>query len=114
VTQHFATFEQNLDAALSLALDVQAAYIDAPPSLRRRFNRAFFTKIYIDEDGTVRADLAEPFGTSSTPRSGSEKEPRWPRMPSRSTRPSDTPAADPPRGRPRTHTGPGSPSRSRV
>ena len=34
----------------------------SPPTLRRRFNQAFFTKIYIDEDGTIRADLAEPFG----------------------------------------------------
>jgi hypothetical protein len=45
-----------------LARDCHAAYPAAEPHLRRLFNQAFFTHLYIDDDG-VRHDYAEPFDT---------------------------------------------------
>jgi hypothetical protein len=45
-----------------LARDCHAAYLAAEPHLRRLFNQAFFTHLYIDDDG-VRHDYAEPFDT---------------------------------------------------
>lgn len=52
--------EANLTMALDLARDCHAAYLMADPYRRRLFNQAFFTHLYIDEDG-VRGELAEPF-----------------------------------------------------
>lgn len=51
-----------LDQCLHLARDCHRGYLNAPPSVRRMFNHAFFDKLYIDEDG-VRAEFAEPFAT---------------------------------------------------
>jgi site-specific DNA recombinase len=59
--QAIEVVEANLVAALDLARDCHGAYLAADPYLRRLFNQAFFTHLYIDEDG-VHAELAEPFG----------------------------------------------------
>lgn len=56
----FDRIEANLTAALDLARDCHGAYRAAGPFLRRLFNQAFFTHLYID-DGGVRGTLAEPF-----------------------------------------------------
>ena len=37
------------------------AYRRAPDDLRRRFNQAFFEKIYVDERGEPQGEIAEPF-----------------------------------------------------
>lgn len=58
---------QRLAAVLDLARDCHAAYLEAPEPVRRLFNLAFFTRIYIDEahddarELTVRVDYNEPF-----------------------------------------------------
>lgn len=51
----------NLDAALTLAGDCYEAYLRAPDHLRRSFNQAFFSHIYVDRDGPLRGDMAQPF-----------------------------------------------------
>jgi site-specific DNA recombinase len=61
-TATFDEIEANLATALDLARDCHAAYLAAEPHLRRLFNQAFFTHLYIDDDG-VRHDYAEPFDT---------------------------------------------------
>jgi site-specific DNA recombinase len=53
--------EKSLAVALDLVGNCAEAYALAPPPLRRRFNQAFFEALFIDEDGTVRCELAEPF-----------------------------------------------------
>ena len=58
---NFAQAEVNLERALDLAGDCQMAYREAAPHMRRQFNLAFFTSLFIDEDYTVTGDLAEPF-----------------------------------------------------
>ena len=52
--------EATLAQALDLARDCHTAYLMADPYLRRLFNQAFFTHLYIDDDG-IRGELAEPF-----------------------------------------------------
>jgi site-specific DNA recombinase len=56
-----ATFNE-IEANLARALDCHAAYLAADPQLRRLFNQAFFTHLYIDDDG-LHSDYAEPFDT---------------------------------------------------
>jgi site-specific DNA recombinase len=56
----FDLIEANLKVALNFASDCHRAYVQASDHVRRRFNQAFFTHIYVDED-TVRTELAEPF-----------------------------------------------------
>ena len=64
-----ANFEQAravLADTLDLTRDCHSAYLEANDSTRRRFNQAFFAKIYIDEDDetrerSVRVDYNEPF-----------------------------------------------------
>ena len=63
VSLQFETIEKNLDRALELARDCQTAYRAASAKVRRLFNQAFFTKIYVYDDGQVTHDLAEPFRT---------------------------------------------------
>jgi site-specific DNA recombinase len=51
---------------LDLSRDCHAAYLEANGPMKRLFNQAFFTKIYIDEDGetreqTIRVDYNQPF-----------------------------------------------------
>ncbi len=57
----YAQIERNLDTALALASDPQAAYRQARPQIRRRFNQAFFDKLYVDTGEVVGAELASPF-----------------------------------------------------
>jgi site-specific DNA recombinase len=57
-----ATVEANLTAALDLAADTQQAYLQSGTLVRRLFNQAFFTQLYLEEDG-LRAELREPFQT---------------------------------------------------
>ena len=57
----FATLETTLSQAMELAEHCYEAYRRAPDALRRRFNQAFFTHIYVDEDGSVTGRLSEPF-----------------------------------------------------
>nr|BFF20313.1 hypothetical protein GCM10025730_38340 [Promicromonospora thailandica] len=52
----------NLARALDLARDCYAAYVEAEPRLRRLFNQAFFTHLYIDE-ASIQGEYAEPFAT---------------------------------------------------
>jgi len=59
-TEH-ARVQTNLQTCIAHLNDCHAAYLHAPPTVRRQLNQAFFDKIYVDEDGTVRFDLAEPF-----------------------------------------------------
>ena len=58
---NFETIEANLDKALAIAGDCQAVYREAGPRIRRLMNQAFFTRIYIDLDGSARGQLAPPF-----------------------------------------------------
>src|SRR5207247_872070 len=57
---HQAVVEANLEWAMTLARDCQSAYLTAPPKERRLFNQAFFTKLYIDDEDTIRSELAPP------------------------------------------------------
>jgi hypothetical protein len=55
-----------LAETLDLTRDCYAAYLEADDNVRRLFNQAFFTRIYIDEDDltrerTVRVDYNQPF-----------------------------------------------------
>ncbi|MGH4007735.1 MAG: recombinase family protein [Pseudonocardiaceae bacterium] len=65
-TAKFDEIEANLARALDLARDCHAAYLAADPQLRRLFNQAFFTHLYIDDDG-LHSDYAEPFDTLLDP-----------------------------------------------
>ncbi|MGH3923024.1 MAG: hypothetical protein ACRDTT_09185 [Pseudonocardiaceae bacterium] len=56
--------EATLQAALAVAGDCHERYAMAPPHVRRQLNQGFFTKLFIDEDGSVeRAELTEPFAS---------------------------------------------------
>ncbi|MGQ0572926.1 MAG: recombinase family protein [Pseudonocardia sp.] len=56
--------ESTLHAALTVATHCHQHYQQAPPHLRRQINQGFFTKLYIDTDGTVeRTELTEPFAS---------------------------------------------------
>jgi site-specific DNA recombinase len=59
-TEH-ARVQANLQTCLAYLQDCHAAYLSAPPTVRRQLNQAFFHKVYVDEDGTVRFDIADPF-----------------------------------------------------
>ena len=65
-TATFNEIEANLARALNLARDCHAAYLAADPQVRRLFNQAFFTHLYIDDDG-LHGEYAEPFGTLLDP-----------------------------------------------
>ena len=51
----------NLDRALKLASNVQAAYEQSGPTIRRLLNQAFFDEVRIREDDIGGVVLAEPF-----------------------------------------------------
>ncbi len=76
VSLEFETIESNLNRALELARDCHAAYAAAAPKMRRLFNQAFFKRIYIDDDGQVTHDLAEPFRALLDPRLPTELDDR--------------------------------------
>src|SRR5262249_43602185 len=53
--------EENLARALELAADCEAAYLSAPPHIRKLLNQAFFRRLWIDDDEHIRSELAPPF-----------------------------------------------------
>jgi site-specific DNA recombinase len=57
----FETIEHNIDRAMDFAANWHHAYLASSDKERRELNRVLFAKIYIDWDGQVRHDLAEPF-----------------------------------------------------
>ncbi len=59
----FRKAETNLQRALIRVGDCMAAYQEASGPLRRQFNLAFFKRLLIDDEYTVRGELAEPFDT---------------------------------------------------
>lgn len=59
-TEH-ARVQAKLQTCIAYLQNCHAAYLNAPPTVRRQLNQAFFDKIYVDEDGTVRFGVAEPF-----------------------------------------------------
>lgn len=61
-TVRFADIDRNLDLAMELLENCYEAYLRAPDDIRRRFNQALFEKVFIEEDGEPRGELAEPFG----------------------------------------------------
>lgn len=61
VDDHQALIEANLERAFDLARDCQRAYLTAPPKIRRLLNHVFFERLYIEDDDSVRSDLAPPF-----------------------------------------------------
>ena len=72
-----------LDAALELLENCYEAYRRATDDIRRRFNQGFFTHIYVDVEGDVEMEVAQPFQmlleltapstAGSTPTEGQEK-----------------------------------------
>jgi site-specific DNA recombinase len=63
ITTDFKKAETNLRRALTRIGDCEAAYQEASEQLRRQFNMAFFRRLLLSDDGTVSAELAEPFDT---------------------------------------------------
>jgi site-specific DNA recombinase len=59
----FKTAETNLHRALTRAGDCEAAYREATSTMRRQFNLAFYERILIWDDYTVKGELKEPFKT---------------------------------------------------
>jgi site-specific DNA recombinase len=59
----FRRAESNLQRALTRVGDCETAYREAAGPLRRQFNLAFFKRLEIDDEYTVRGELAEPFDT---------------------------------------------------
>jgi len=51
----------NLDTALELTANIQAAYDLAPPHIRRLMNQAIFKKLIVLDDRVVGYELHEPF-----------------------------------------------------
>jgi len=61
VEGNYSSAERNLDRALSLVQDCEAAYRNASDKVRRQFNQAFFKRLLIDSDYNVDGELAAPF-----------------------------------------------------
>jgi site-specific DNA recombinase len=61
--RRYGEIERNLVLALGLLENNHARYLKARPQLRREINQALFTRIYVDQTGDVRGELAEPFNT---------------------------------------------------
>ncbi len=57
----FADARNNLDDSLNLLEQAADIYARCDDANRRLCNQAFFTKIYIEEEGEVRVDYARPF-----------------------------------------------------
>jgi site-specific DNA recombinase len=58
---NFALAEERLDQALGLLEHCDQLYLAATEEVRRQFNLAFYSGIWIDESGVRRADLNSPF-----------------------------------------------------
>jgi Asp-tRNA(Asn)/Glu-tRNA(Gln) amidotransferase A subunit family amidase len=61
IAADFQKAETNLKRALARVGDCETAYREASDTVRRQFNLAFFDRLLIDEDYTVRGELAPPF-----------------------------------------------------
>ncbi len=61
IAADFERSETNLKRALGRVEDCETAYREANDHGRRQFNLAFFRRLLIDEDYTVRGELAPPF-----------------------------------------------------
>lgn len=61
VEQRLAQTLQHLEEVLALVGDCPRAHLIAPSTIRRHFNQAFFTALYVSDDETVRGELAAPF-----------------------------------------------------
>ncbi len=61
IAADFQQAETNLKRALARVGDCETAYREASDTMRRQFNLAFFERLLIDEDYTVRGELAPPF-----------------------------------------------------
>ena len=61
VEGNYSSAERNLDRALALVQDCEAAYRNASDKVRRQFNQAFFKRLLIDSDYNVDGELAAPF-----------------------------------------------------
>ena len=59
----YGIVETTLVAVLALLEDSPGRYLTAGPQLRRQMNQAFFKRIYVDQTGELRGELAEPFST---------------------------------------------------
>ncbi|MGO1316023.1 MAG: recombinase family protein [Cellulomonadaceae bacterium] len=57
----YAEARTHIGDCLDLAADIARIYAGCDDQTRRLCNQAFFVKIYIDEDRTIRPVLAEPF-----------------------------------------------------
>ncbi|GAA4738473.1 hypothetical protein GCM10023350_23410 [Nocardioides endophyticus] len=57
----YAEARTHIGDCLDLAADIARIYAGCDDQTRRLCNRAFFVKIYIDENRTIRPALAEPF-----------------------------------------------------
>jgi site-specific DNA recombinase len=57
----YAEARAELEDSLNLLGDAAGIYERGDDETRRLCNQAFFTKLYLDEDNEVRADLARPF-----------------------------------------------------
>jgi site-specific DNA recombinase len=60
-TAEFDVLETNLEQAVGLAGNWHDAYIRATDKERRLLNQAIFEKLYVNEDGEILHDYAEPF-----------------------------------------------------
>ncbi len=70
----YGQITQTLDTCLRFAASCDQTYREAPEPLRRQLNQAIFKKFFVDEDGIVTADLAEPFDRLLGPNLLEEKE----------------------------------------
>ncbi len=61
LSAQFDVVEANLDQAIALAGNWHDAYMRATDKERRQLNQAIFERIYVDEDGSVVHEFAEPF-----------------------------------------------------
>lgn len=61
LTVQFSDIEETLDLALGLVDDIQAAYLQASPTVRRLFNQAIFEWIKVSKEEVSDAALAKPF-----------------------------------------------------
>ncbi len=60
-TEHHQRIETNLRLALDLAESCGTAYATAPDHIKKLFNQAFFFRILVNPDASVRPELAPPF-----------------------------------------------------
>ena len=58
---HHERVDKELEAALTLATDLQATYRSAPDHIRRRINQQIFDNVFVEEDGHLSSVLAQPF-----------------------------------------------------